>query len=146
ELKIRYVNISELTALGLGDFTTFKREQKEVDQYFTPDKPVVINYHGYTNDMEQILWPYANPRRFSLHGYKEEGSTTSPFDLTISNGVSRYHLAIDLIEQGSKHNKRVAGKKPQLLRILKKKISDHQAYIKKYGDDPEDVKKLKFSI
>lgn len=147
ELKIRYVNVSELTSIGLGDYSLDKNScmtEAGVNQYFTADKPVVFNYHGYVNDVEQILWPYMNPKRFSLHGYREEGSTTTPFDLEIANGVSRYHLAIDLIEQGAKGNRAVEKRRGELVNLLNDKIKAHQAYICEYGDDPEEVKTLRW--
>lgn len=128
ELKIRYVNVSELTSLSLGD----NAREKELNEYFTEKKPVIFNYHGYVNDIEQILWPYENSKRFSLHGYREIGSTTTPFDLTLSNGVSRYHIAMDLIKHGVREPKR-----DKLLNILNDKITAHKAYIEKFGDDPK---------
>ncbi len=147
ELKIRYVNVSELTAIGLGDYYPRKgacQTEAGVNKFFTKDKPVVFNYHGYVNDIEQILWPYTTSDRFILHGYREEGSTTTPFDMTVSNGVSRYHIAIDLIKQGAKNNKTIAKKKDKILRELNRIISNHQDYIHKHGDDPEEVKSLKW--
>lgn len=146
ELKIRYVNVSELTSIGLGDYCHDGVCQTEagVNKFFTKDKPVIFNYHGYVNDVEQILWPYTTSDRFTLHGYREEGSTTTPFDLKVINGVSCYHLAMNLIKEGAKHNKAVAKKKDKILRELKKHITQHQDYICKHGDDPEDVKALKW--
>ncbi|NIA01809.1 MAG: phosphoketolase [Nitrospirae bacterium] len=146
ELKIRYVNVSELTAIGLGDYCHDGVCQTEngVNKFFTKDKPVIFNYHGYVNDIEQILWPYTTSDRFSLHGYREEGSTTTPFDLKVINRVSCYHLAIDMVQQGAKHNKAVAKKKDKILRELRKHITRHQDYICEHGDDPTEVKELKW--
>jgi xylulose-5-phosphate/fructose-6-phosphate phosphoketolase len=145
ELKIRYVNVSELTSMCLGDnYSKGCVNENGVTKYFTKDKPVVFSYHGYVNDVEAILWPHATSDRFSLHGYHEEGSTTTPFDLKISNGVSFYHLAIDMIEQGAKSNKKVAGKKASAIAKLRKMIATHQKYIAKYGDDPASIKDLKW--
>ncbi|MBI4231720.1 phosphoketolase family protein, partial [Candidatus Peregrinibacteria bacterium] len=149
ELKIRYVNVSELTAIGLGDYCPHDSvgscmSEMGANKFFTSDKPVVFNYHGYVTDIKQILWPYTSSDRFSLHGYREEGSTSTPFDLKVANGVSCYHLAMDLIEQGSKHNKAVAAKKPALMKAINDKIKEHQAYIVMYGDDPEEVKSMKW--
>ncbi len=138
ELKIRYVNISELTALSVGD----NRSAQNLQKYFTADKPVVINYHGYTNDLEHILWGHADPKRFSLHGYCEEGSTTTPFDLKVANKVSFYHVAEDLLMQGAKSNEKLAAKLPALRKEIQKRIKFHQDYIRKNGDDPKEVKTL----
>ncbi len=149
ELKIRYVNVSELTAIGLGDFCSINHEgscltEAGFNKYFTTDRPVVFNYHGYVNDLEQVLWPHTDSDRFTLHGYKEEGSTTTPFDLKVSNGVSCYHVVMDLVEQGAKRNKIVAKKKDKIIKMLNDKIASHRAYIEKYGDDPEEVKSIKW--
>ncbi len=145
ELKIRYVNVSELTSLGLGDYCSHDKTpltEDETDEYFTKNRDVVFAYHGYTNDIKQILWQHKNSNRFSLHGYKEEGSTTTPFDLKIVNEVSCYHLAIDLIERGSLHNKAVARKKKKLIDMLRSKIKEFEKYIVENGDDPCEVKDL----
>lgn len=147
ELKIRYVNVSELTSLGLGDYCSHDQvclTELGLNKYFTNDRSVVFSYHGYVNDIQQILWPHTNPKRFILHGYKEEGSTTTPFDLKVSNGVSCYHLVMDMLNEGAKFNKSVAVKKDEIIKMLNDKISSHQAYIEKYGDDPHEVKALKW--
>jgi len=143
EIKIRFVNVSELSGICVGDFCSIFTPRKLTtagfDKFFTKEKPVVFNYHGYTNDLEQILWNYANPQRFSLHGYSEEGSTTTPFDMAIRNQVDRYHLAIDLIEQASKTNKSVAKKRDKLVKVLKGKIEAHHDYICEFGEDPPEI-------
>jgi xylulose-5-phosphate/fructose-6-phosphate phosphoketolase len=147
ELKIRYVNISELTSISLGDYLPEKSKRltkAEINKYFTDEKPVVLSYHGYINDVEQILFPYTNSERFSLHGYSEEGSTTTPFDMTILNNVSRYHIAIDLIKQGALTNSHVAKNKDKFIKQLNAKIASHKKYIEENGDDPEDAKNLKW--
>ena len=145
ELKIRYVNISELTGLCMGDYCPANRAaftHEGVDEFFTKDKPVIINYHGYTNDMEQILWPFVSSKRFTIHGYQERGSTTTPFDLKVVNQTDFYHLAMDMIRQGSKSNKAVSKKKDKLIAMLEAKIVEHQKFICEHGDDPEEVKVL----
>lgn len=148
-VKIRYVNVSELTSLCLGDYHRYGHTgtcmtPKHVEQFFTKDKPVVFSYHGYTNDLEQILWPMADSNRFSLHGYREEGSTTTPFDLKVANRVSFYHLAMDMVEQAAKKDKSLARKKVAILKDLNARISRHQRYIKQYGDDPVEVQDLEW--
>lgn len=147
ELKVRYVNVSELTSLCLGDNCSRKdvcTTESGVHAYLTKDKPVVFAYHGYVNDIEQILWPYATSHRFSLHGYHEEGSTTTPFDMKVANGVSCYHLAMDLLEQGAKNNAKLRKKLPKLKAALQHQIDHHQEYIREHGDDPKEVKNLRW--
>ncbi len=147
ELKIRYVNISELTSLGMGDYCSHGQScltEAGVNNYFTGDRQVIFNYHGYVGDVEQILWPHANSKRFTIHGYREEGSTTTPFDMAVANGVSCYHVAMDLITEGAKKNPAVAKKRDAIVKMLEGKITIHQEYIRQFGNDPEDVDKLKF--
>lgn len=137
EIKLRYVNVSELTALCLGD-----GKGKNLDFYFTKDKPVVFNYHGYINDVEQILWPHMSSERVSLHGYREEGSTTTPFDLKVVNKVSFYHLAMDIFTQAAKTNRALAKRLPALIKEVNGRIKRHHRYIEEHGDDPQDVKSM----
>jgi xylulose-5-phosphate/fructose-6-phosphate phosphoketolase len=148
KLKIRYVNVSELTTIGLGDYCSKGHgacmTEVGVNKFFTPDRPVVFSYHGYVNDIKQILWPYTSSERFTLHGYNEEGSTTTPFDIKVRNGVSCYHLTMDLINQGAKRNKEVAKNKTKIMEMVSKKIAEHQEYIREFGDDPQDVKDMKW--
>lgn len=144
DLKIRYINVSELNGIALGDYCSkgcrYDLTPKKFEQYFTNDKPVVFNYHGYTTDMQHILWEYAKSDRFSIHGYTEEGSTTTPFDMALCNKVSRYHIAMDLLDQASTVNKKIAQKHKSYMTTLKKKIADHTKYIDTYGDDPAELK------
>lgn len=146
EMKIRYVNVSELTAMAVGDYSTshFSKPltEKEFEKYFTADKPVVFNYHGYISDVEHILWPYKNSDRFGLHGYREHGSTTTPFDITVSNQVSRFHLVIDMVERAAKLNKNINARKNEIVKLMHKKLKDHKAYIEKIGDDPQELKDM----
>ncbi|PIR54693.1 phosphoketolase [Candidatus Peregrinibacteria bacterium CG10_big_fil_rev_8_21_14_0_10_36_19] len=146
ELNIRYVNVSELTSLGLGDYCQGNSCLTKVgfNQFFTDKKPVVFGYHGYVNDLEQVLWPHADSDRFTLRGYNEEGSTTTPFDIKMRNGVSCYHFAIALIEQGSKSNAKVRRKKDKIIAEINARIVHHQEYIREFGDDPEEVKNMKW--
>lgn len=147
EMKIRYVNVSELTSMCLGDACNNKNvcmTETGVNHYFTADKPVVFNYHGYVNDVEQILWPYVSSSRFSIHGYHERGSTTTPFDLKVINQVSCFDLAIDMITQAAKKNRTIARKAGKLIAGLQSRIVEHQDYIKEHGDDMPMVLKMKW--
>ncbi|MFC1616290.1 phosphoketolase family protein, partial [Patescibacteria group bacterium] len=142
EMKIRYVNVSELTSMCLGDYYMHPKScntEKKINNYFTEDKPVIFSYHGYTNDLEQILWPYVCSDRFHLHGYQEQGSTTTPFDMTMVNNVSRYHLAMDMIRKACKQNKKLMKKGEEACINLGEIMEYHQKYICEKGDDPREI-------
>ncbi len=137
ELKARFVNILELTALGL----TCSDETNTCFDYFTQDKPVIYNFHGYPEAVKAILFdnPKLNPTRFSIHGYMESGSTTSPFDMQVRNKTDRYNLVIDIFNKLAVSNRigwdladSIKGKYEQILK-------DHREYIIKNGLDPVEI-------
>lgn len=129
-IKMRFVNIMELSTLGTHGEPC--RILHNLDSYFTPDKPVIINFHGYPQTIKQLLFDYSGDHtRFSVHGYIENGSTTTPFDMHVRNKTSRYHLAIEVFEKTNA---------PQaLITKYKQKLIDHCAFIKQYGVDPQEI-------
>ena len=94
-LKLRFVNIAALTYRGIGT-TERKLTKKEFDEIFTTNKPIIANFHGYPETLENILENYTARTRLRVHGYIEEGSTTTPFEMLRRNAASRYDLAIDI--------------------------------------------------
>lgn len=144
QIKIRYVNVSELTSMCLGDYCPTEsgwHTEHKIHEYFPPDVPVVFAYHGYVNDIEQIMWPFRASGNFSIHGYQERGSTTTAFDLKIMNEVSCYHLALDMLEQVAK-KKKISVEKQK--KILLKKIEEHTEYICAHGDDPQNIQETRW--
>ncbi|MBI5413057.1 phosphoketolase family protein [Candidatus Peregrinibacteria bacterium] len=140
ELNIRYVNVSELTSLGIGDERhPFRLGDNQFDRYFTPNKPIVFNFHGYTDVIKKLVFGHPAAERFSIHGYSEEGTTTTPFDIHVRNKTSRFHLVMDVLEQGAKVNEAVAKCAPKLIAQMEKKLTRHQKYILKYGKDMEEI-------
>ena len=95
ELKIRFVGINALSyrAIGTVDNKLTKEKFKEL---FTANKPILANFHGYPETLENILENYTERRRLRVHGFNEEGSTTTPFEMLRKNAASRYDLAIDI--------------------------------------------------
>lgn len=139
ELKARFVNISELTALGLGDEKRPLLTKKSFEKYFTRNKPVIYNFHGYIGAVRNLLFPYEGHHRFSIHGYQEEGTTTTPFDMMVCNQTDRYNLVIDALDKVSKQNKRIAKKAPAIVKECKALLTKHQRYIRRYGKDIPEV-------
>lgn len=140
ELRVRFVNISELTALGIGDERhPLSVSDRDFYRYFTKDKPIIFNFHGYPAVIKKLIFGHPEASRFSIHGYIEEGTTTTPFDMMVLNKTSRYHLAMEALEKGSKTNPAVAKKARKLTRFFEKKLRDHARYIVKYGKDMEEI-------
>lgn len=95
EIRIRFVYISALSYRGIG-LTNRKLDKAQFDILFTTDKPILANFHGYPETLENILENYTKRRRLRVHGFNEEGSTTTPFEMLRRNMASRYDLAIDI--------------------------------------------------
>jgi len=138
EVKVRFINIVELSPNSIGHSKAII--ESEFEKYFTKDKPVIINFHGYPETLKQILFDYQNALgRISVHGYMESGSTTTPLDLHIRNKADRYNIFIEAIEKVSTNGVIGKDKARMLVEKYKQKIKDHKDYILKVGDDPEEI-------
>jgi xylulose-5-phosphate/fructose-6-phosphate phosphoketolase len=138
EVKVRFVNVVEISPDTIGN----EKEISEVnfEKYFTKDKPVIFNFHGYPDTLEKTIFKFANALdRLSIHGYMESGSTTTPLDLHIRNKTDRYTLFIEAIEKVAKNGVIDAEKAKRLIGIYQNKIIEHKDYIMKVGDDPEEI-------
>ena len=102
-IRIRFVGIAALSYGAIGT-TTSKLRPHDFDDYFTLDKPIIVNFHGYAETMRGIMSHYTNPQRVTIHGYRDEGSTTSPLDELARNFASRYHLAADILERAGHYD------------------------------------------
>ena len=139
EIKMRFVNIMELTSLGIGR-TGLANDGKYFEDYFTHNKPVIFNFHGYPQTLKQILFDEQDGSgRFSVHGYLENGSTTTPFDMHVRNGTSRYHLVREIFEKMAAAGVLDKNKAADLDRKYAQKLEDHGAFIRKFGVDPEEI-------
>jgi len=136
--KTRFVNVSELSVLGVGD-PTIASDDDLLDAYFTPDKGVVYNFHGYPHTIKKLLFDYRGARRFSVHGYQENGSTTSPFDMHVRNETSRYHLVLDAVKILHQQGNIEPGVRQNVEKDIMKKLEDHRRFIIANGDDPADI-------
>ena len=143
EIKIRFVNIMEVSALGIGNAQC--RVPLRLIDYFTKDKPVIFNFHGYPETLKQVLFDAGSDGRFSVHGYIENGSTTTPFDMQVRNGTSRFHLAKEVFEKMAERGVMEKGVADELIQKYDKKLADHSEYIKKYGVDPEEIENWQWS-
>jgi xylulose-5-phosphate/fructose-6-phosphate phosphoketolase len=144
EAKIRFVNIIELSPDTVGH--SKKITQSEFEKYFTKDKPVILNFHGYPETLKQVLFDYENAlHRITVHGYIESGSTTTPLDLHIRNKTDRYNLLIEAVEKLSANGIIESEKAKKLIEKYQKKITDHKTYITTFGDDPEEILNWKWT-
>jgi xylulose-5-phosphate/fructose-6-phosphate phosphoketolase len=139
EVRIRCVNVGSLTSCGLG-IGGICLTRPAFENFFTSDKPVICNFHGYPETLKSILFNYTHhPDRFDIRGYIENGSTTTPFDMHVRNKTSRYHLAMAAFERMAQ-----AGRIPQdvaqnLIAKYQQKIDENTEYIKANGIDVPEI-------
>lgn len=136
ELRVRYVNISALSVLGVGCSVL----RHEITHYFTEDKPVRINFHGYPQTLKQVLFDYGvSNQRFHIAGYEERGSTTTPFDMMVRNEVDRYTTVLAAITEAQAQGVISSDEATQKAQMFNEKLRQHQLYITEHGDDPEEI-------
>lgn len=138
EIRVRFVNILRLQAACSCE-DTFHPQIPDAEKYFTINKPVIVNFHGYPEAMQSILFKVKNPQRFSVHGYEEWGGTTTAFDLLVRNKTDRYHLAIEVAEKMAKEGVITEEKKEALLEKYKNALKNHYDYITKNGAEPVEI-------
>lgn len=137
-VKIRFVNILELSCFGLGGDEC--HAPIHFEKYYTEDKPVIFNFHGYPQTLKQILFDYAkDPKRFAINGYTENGSTTTPFDMHVRNNTDRYHLVMQAAYMLQEYNVISIEDRKRVVEKYTKKLETHYQYIKKHGVDPEEI-------
>lgn len=133
DLRVRVVNVTDLLVLAAETRHPHALTRDEFVNMFTEDKPVCFNYHGYAAELQGLLFGRPNLDRMGVEGYKEEGSTTTPFDMMHVNAVSRFDVATRALESAAKTNKTVQGNLDEWLRNIGNRTIKVQDYIKKYG-------------
>jgi xylulose-5-phosphate/fructose-6-phosphate phosphoketolase len=136
ELKLRVVNVVDLMRLQPESEHPHGMTDAAFDALFTAGKPVVFAYHGYPALIHRLTYRRSNHRNLHVRGYKEEGTTTTPFDMVMLNDMDRFHLVMDVID-------RVPGLATSAA-TLRQEMADerlrHRAYTREHGDDPPDVR------
>jgi xylulose-5-phosphate/fructose-6-phosphate phosphoketolase len=108
------------------------------------DCPVIFNFHGYTAAIKQMYWERPQNQRFDVNGYREEGTTTTPFGMHVVNRTSRYHVVMQAAEKIAARSPGVSSKAEDLVRRYNTKIRQHRHYIKEFGMDPPEIASWKF--
>jgi xylulose-5-phosphate/fructose-6-phosphate phosphoketolase len=135
-LKVRLVNVVDLMKLQSPDAHPHGLSDADFDALFTTDRPVIFAYHGYRTLIHRLARRRANYANFHVHGFKEEGTTTTPFDMVVLNGLDRFRLfgnAVNRLPQLSDH---VAG----VRRFIQDKLQAHRQYIIEYGEDMPEIR------
>jgi xylulose-5-phosphate/fructose-6-phosphate phosphoketolase len=135
-LKIRVVNVVDLMTLQPHEEHPHGLTDRDFDALFTADKPVIFAHHGYPWLIHRLTYRRTNHRNIHVRGYKEEGTTTTPFDMVVRNDLDRFHLAGDAIDRLPQLGSAAAYAK----QTLRDKLIDHWAYIRRYGEDMPEVR------
>jgi xylulose-5-phosphate/fructose-6-phosphate phosphoketolase len=136
DIKLRVINVVDLMRLQPEKEHPHGLSDNDFDLIFTTDKPIVFAFHGYPWLIHRLTYRRRNHRNLHVRGYKEEGTTTTPFDMVVRNDLDRYHLAEDVIDRLPKLGANAAYVKQE----LRNKLIEHSEYICKYGDDIPDVR------
>jgi xylulose-5-phosphate/fructose-6-phosphate phosphoketolase len=136
ELKIRVVNVVDLMTLQPPSEHPHGLADRDFDALFTVDKPIIFAFHGYPWLIHRLTYRRTGHDNIHVRGYKEEGTTTTPFDMCVINDLDRFHLVGDVIDRVPKLGERAAYAKQE----IRDKLIDHREYIRRYGDDMPEIK------
>ena len=136
DLKIRVINVVDLMTLQPKEEHPHGLSDREFDTLFTTDKPIIFAYHGYPWLIHRLTYRRTNHKNLHVRGYKEEGTTTTPFDMAVRNDMDRFHLVADVIDRVPKLGSIAA----YLKQFVRDKLIEHKEYIEKYGEDMPEIK------
>jgi len=140
QLKVRFINVVDLMTMQPKEEHSHGLSNQDFDTLFTTDTPVIFAYHGYPWLIHRLAYRRANHEHLHVRGYKEEGTTTTPFDMVVLNDVDRFHLVIDVMD-------RVPSMQPHantIKQAMHEKLNEHKRYIEKYGEDMPQIRDWKW--
>ena len=135
DLRVRVVNVVDLMALQPETEHPHGLSDREFDRIFTTNRPIIFAFHGYPWLIHRLTYRRTNHRNLHVRGYKEEGSTTTPFDMAVLNDIDRFHLALDVLE-------RVPGLQVATAHVaehLRNRLIDHRLYVEEHGVDMPEI-------
>jgi xylulose-5-phosphate/fructose-6-phosphate phosphoketolase len=135
DIRVRVVNVVDLMALQPPSEHPHGLDDERFDQVFTRDKPIIFAFHGYPGIIHRLTYRRANHANLHVRGYKEEGTTTTPFDMVVLNNLDRYQLAFDAIRRIP----RLQGEVPQAAERYAQSIERHREYVAARGEDLPEI-------
>jgi xylulose-5-phosphate/fructose-6-phosphate phosphoketolase len=139
-VKVRVINVVDLMKLQPQREHPHGLSDKEFDSLFTIDKPIIFAFHGYPWLIHRLTYRRTNHKNLHVRGYKEEGTTTTPFDMVVLNDLDRFHLVMDVIDRVPTLGHLAADTR----QAMQDKRVEHKSYIFKYGDDQPDIRDWKW--
>jgi xylulose-5-phosphate/fructose-6-phosphate phosphoketolase len=135
-MKVRVVNVVDLTTLFTPDVHPHGMDEGAFVDLFTRDVDVVFAFHGYQRAIHAIVHGRPHAERFHVRGFNEEGTTTTPFDMVVLNGMSRYHLCMEALRR----TKRMASRAPALIEQCQAALAQHHAYSRAHLEDMPEIR------
>ena len=137
-IKIRFINVVDLMKLDSTTNHPHSLSDEEYDKLFTVDKPIIFAYHGYPTLIHELTY-FRHNHNIHVHGYIEEGTITTPFDMRVKNKLDRYNLVIDAV-----NNLNLGDEKDSIIKDMNDKLDEHVKYITEYGQDLEEIRNWSF--
>lgn len=138
-LRVRMVNVTDLLILARNSEHPHGLSDDLFAALFTSDRPVIFNFHGYPSAVEQLLFGREQGTHIQVNGYCEEGTTTTPFDMLVRNGTSRYDVALQAIRAAAPRNPVVAAHAHRLSALYEYRLKNFRVFIERTGRDPDDI-------
>ncbi|ETC99804.1 phosphoketolase [Asaia sp. SF2.1] len=135
DLKVRFVNVVDLMTLQSPSEHPHGLDDVTFDNLFTKDKPVLFAFHGYPQLVHRLIYRRSNRANFHVHGFREEGTTTTPFDMTVRNNLDRYHIVLNAVRRVPA----LSGHAAYVTQMINDKLVEHKRYIAQYGEDMPEI-------
>jgi xylulose-5-phosphate/fructose-6-phosphate phosphoketolase len=141
DLKVRVVNVIDLMRLLSAAEHPHGLSEADFESLFTKDKPIIFAFHGYPTLVHRLTYKRGAQERLHVHGFMEEGTTTTPFDMCVLNQLDRFHLVIDVIDRVP----RLMDVGAHLKNELKQKLLEHREYVHEHGQDMPEIVSWRWS-
>jgi xylulose-5-phosphate/fructose-6-phosphate phosphoketolase len=136
DLRVRVVNVVDLMTLQSKSDHPHGLSDEEFDGLFTTDKPVIFAFHGYPALIHRLIYNRTNHQNFHVHGFQDEGTTTTPFDMVVLNKLDRFHLVGDVIDRVPRLRDNAAYARQE----IREKLVEHQRYVRAHGNDMPEIR------
>ncbi|RUT25898.1 phosphoketolase [Asaia sp. W19] len=136
DIKVRFVNVVDLMTLQSPSEHPHGLDDVTFDNLFTKDKPVLFAFHGYPQLVHRLIYRRSNRANFHVHGFREEGTTTTPFDMTVRNNLDRFHIILNAVRRVPA----LSGHAAYVTQMINDKLVEHKRYIAQYGEDMPEIR------